>query len=567
MSSVSSTTSATVKTATTSSSVARSGLTEDEAVTLKVQPMLDKIDSINSKITTNKAKVTAYQSMQTKLQTLQTAVDALRSPVSSSSDVFKVRSATLSSSSSTAASDLMSATVATGTTTGTHSVTITQLATAERVSSATQTSKSSALNTSGVFTIGETGKTASSITVTDSMSLSDIVSAVNNQSSTTGVTASIVTVSSSTDNPQYKMLLTATDTGLPINMTTTSGTALSDLGVTGSDGTTAASVLQEAKSAILTVDGVTGITRTSNDIDDILDGVTLHLTQADASNPITMKIGNDTSSIETAISTFASAYNDWRTFVNDNQATDSTGVASSSATLFGDSNLRAASLQIDTAVNSLVNGTSLSAIGITLNSSNQLEIDSTALESALTDNFSAVQKLFEYQATTSNGDLKLTSHGSSTYTGDFTMDITTDDSGAITHVSAKDAAGKAIDLNYNGKTISGVAGTAYEGLTFYYSGATTASISVSASQGIADQMYQASDAVADKNTGSLQTVITNIQDQDTTLTTRASEIQTSANNYATFLLDQYGKLEASISAAEQTQSLLTTMMGYDTSSG
>jgi flagellar hook-associated protein 2 len=568
MATVSSTTSATpsaaaVTSSQTSSSVDRSGLSVDDVVTAKVQPYLDKIDAINTTVTSNQAKVTAYQDMQQLLTNLQNAVDALRDPANSSTDVFNQRSATLTSSdTSVSASNLMSVTVDPGTDAASHTVTVSQLASAERLSSNSVTSRTTALGESGTFSIGESGKTAANVTITADMSLNDIVTAINNNKSTTGVTASVVAISGS----NYKLVLTGADTNQTINMSTSSGTALSDLGVTQSDGSTAANVLQQAQPALLTVDGVSGIERDTNTVDDVIDGVTMNLTEADAGATVTVAIGNDTSSVSSAIQTFAESYNAWREFVSQNQATNTDGTASTSATLFGDSTLRSVSTDIDSALTSIVGSTSLGAIGISVNANNELDIDTATLMTALSTNFSAVQTLFSYTAATSSDDLSLVSHGSSTYVGNFTMNVTADSSGNITGATATDANGNTTALTYSGHIISGATGSAYAGLQFSFSGTTSESISVTANQGIADKMYQISNQAADSNIGSVQQLVSTIQTQDATLQSQASDLQVQANTYYNHLLDYYGRLEASISQADQTATLLQSLLTFNNSS-
>lgn len=467
-----------------SSSVDRSGLTEEEAVTAELSTYTDQISTLESSISSNETKIAAYQDMQALLTNLETAAEALQSSTGSSSDTFNDRTATLTSTANTsgttatAASSIMSVSVASGTTTGTHTVIVDQLATAETIASGTQSSESSALGLSGTFTIGEASGTASSITVTSGMSLQDIANAINDDSSTSGVTASIISVSGS----DYRLIVSATDDNQAITMSDSSGT-LSSLGLTDSDGSTAANVLQTEQPAILTVDGISGIERDTNDITDVLSGVTLNLTQADSNTTVTVGITNDTSSVSTAINTFVSAYNAWRTFVNDSQATNSDGTASSTATLWGDSTLRDTSLEIDSALTGLVDGNSLGAIGITLNNSNELVVDTTTLLAALSDDFSNVETLF------------------------------------------------------SGNT---------------------------SSTGIAESIYTISQTAGDPNIGTVQTLVSNLEQSDTTLTSRITDIQQEESSYETFLLDQYGNLEASISANNQTVSLLQEMMSYDT---
>ncbi len=548
----------------TSSSINRSGLTVDDVVTAKVQPLLNQIDTINASISANQTKVSAYQDMQNLLVNLQNAANTLRAPLSSTPDVFNARAASLSSNSSVSASQILSADVASGTATGSHKITVQQLATVERLGSSNQASRTNALNLTGGFTIGESGKTAATISVTADMSLNDIANAINKQTGTTGVSASVITISSSSSNPQYMLVLTGADTDQQIQMSTTSGNVLSSLGVTGSDGATAASVLQSAQPALLTVDGVPGIQRSTNDISDIIDGVTLHLTQSDPNTSITLQINNDTTSIQNAIQTFTQAYNAWRSFVAQNQATQTDGTAASGATLFGDSTLRSISTQIDSALTSYIGGISLGAIGITLNADNNLQIDSGSLSTALTNNFDQVRQLFEYTASASSPDLTLTNHGNSTYVGTFTMNVTTDSNGNVTGATATDGLGNTVPLIYNGNVISGPTGSAYAGLQFNFTGSSSESITVNTSQGLADQIYQLSANASNTTSGSVQTIVDGLNSQDSTLQARASEIQIQANNYQTFLLDQYGRLESSISQANQMQSILTQLMGYDT---
>jgi flagellar hook-associated protein 2 len=222
-------------------------------------------------------------------------------------------------------------------------------------------------------------------------------------------------------------------------------------------------------------------------------------------------------------------------------------------------------MMVDTALTSLVGSTSLAAIGLSLNSSNELEIDSTTLESALSNNLSAVQKLFSYEATTSSSDLTFSSRGTCTYSGTITLAVTTDTSGNITGVSGTDSSGNAIKFTYSGSTISGAYGSSCYGLTFTYSGSSSETITIQASQGIADQLYQDSNNLGNSSTGSVETVISNLQTEDTNYQSQVSALQEQANTYATYLLNQYGTLEAKISEANQTYSLLQEMMS-DTSS-
>ncbi|MDA8231373.1 MAG: flagellar filament capping protein FliD [Magnetospirillum sp.] len=657
------TTTNTPSTLLTSYSVDRSGLTVAQAVQLKLMPYQEQLGTLNGEIINNQTHITAYKQMQSLLQTLENsaaALDTVTNPsTGSSTDVFDNRTATLSNSDTIAASSLMSATVAAGTTTGAHQISIQQVATAERIGgSVSTTSATAALNLTGSFTIGEAGKTAATINVASTNSLSDIVNAINNQSATTGVSAQVITVASGS---QYELVLTGNDTNTTFNLTDTTGGSnpiLTGLGLAGSatgnsstytaptgggtvyingtaisiasgasvatiasdiaaqsatTGVTATTdangylvlspttsngqpvvvtsdpngimsglgiassstpLLQAPQPAILNVDGVNNIQRSTNTISDVLNGVTLNLLQADKTGTITLNINPDTNSVQTAIQSFVTAYNNWKTWVNANNATQSDGTANPNAVLFGDSTLREADTAVQNALSSIVNetptgspsgtvtGWSLGAIGITMDQNNLLQIDSATLTNALTNNFSQIQSLFEYQANTSSGDLQLADHTDATYSGTFSLNFV---NGVLTPTgSGNDASAS---FTQTGGVITGNTGTPYAGLTFNYSGTTSETITADVTQGIGDQLYQTTTNYADPNFGSIQTInIDNLVSQDANWQAQVSSLTVEMNNYENFLLIQYGSLESSISQANQTSTLLQSMMAYDTSS-
>jgi flagellar hook-associated protein 2 len=559
MTSVSSVSSSTASIVTTTSQTTDSTtLSESDVVDAAYERALEPATLLDTEISDNETKIAGYQDMQTLLQSLESSLSSLHDSTDTTNDAFSQRSAALTASSTSSTAE-MSATVAPSTATGTHEIVIEQVAAAERIAGSDVSSKTTSLGYAGTFTIGEADGSSASVTVTSDMSLSDVEDAINNQSSTTGVTASILQVSGS----QYMLVLTAQDTNQAIELASVSGTDVpQSLGLVDSSGGYV-DELQAAKPAIIDVDGVSAIQRDTNTISDVIEGVTLDLTQADASTTITMRIANDTSSVETAIDSFVTAYNNWRDYVEQNQATQTDGTASSGATLFSDSILRDANSEIENALSSLVDANSLAAIGITFDNNDNLTINQTTLESALENNFTAVQSLFDFQATISDSNLILTSHSQSSYSGSFALNVTTDGSGNITGV---DVGGDTSLFTVSGDLITGAAGTQYAGLTFYYSGQSSASVNVTISQGIGDQIYQIADGYANTLSGTLTNAISSMQNEDTDLQSRVDEITSAANTYRTFLVNQYGLLEARMSEASMTLALLKELVAYDTGS-
>ncbi|MBV5336396.1 flagellar filament capping protein FliD, partial [bacterium] len=103
--------------------------------------------------------------------------------------------------------------------------------------------------------------------------------------------------------------------------------------------------------AIIEVDGVE-ITRSSNTIDDAIDGLTLNLYEADAGEAISVEISTDLSGIKSAITDFVDAYNAYRDFaVTQQSATDENG---DETALYSDTLLRNINKQVYEALNATV---------------------------------------------------------------------------------------------------------------------------------------------------------------------------------------------------------------------
>jgi flagellar hook-associated protein 2 len=627
-----------------------------EAVTTKVQPYLDRADAVTTEINTNSSTLSAYQSMQSLLQTLQSATANLSTEATMGSNAFNARTAAMSST-GTAASDLLSVSVQSGTTTGSHTVVVDQLASAEVDTSATQTvSSSTALGYTGTFVLGESGMTAQTITITSSMSVTDIVSTINGYSDYTGVSASVVSV----DSSHSVMVLAGEDTNKPLSMKDVSGSVLTKLGMIsntitstntfsdtssalsaagsftingGTDGsgnsvsfsvsattdttlsglvdaintastsagadvtasisssgalqitTTsgtqltlsdvsgsivsavgipisgAANQAYGAQPSKVTVDGVE-VERDTNSVSDVISGITLNLNAVSTSSTITLKVQPDTAKVGSAISSFVTAYNSWESYVTANEATNSDGTASSSAVLFGNQTLREASLQVDNTLTGLFRNNSLGGLGISINSDNDLVIDSTTLSSQLSSNFTGAMYVFNAVATTSDSSLQPYGSNYSTYSGSFDMKVVTDSSGNVTGVSV---GGDSTLFTFKNNIITGASGSAYSGLSFKYSG-NGGTITVTSTQGIAAQMYQVANKYGNGTSGSVQSLISSLESQNLTLETQYNNDITAANNYASYLLSWYSTLSSQINTYGQTTEVMKLLISSGLSS-
>lgn len=526
-------------------------------ITAAVNAKLVQATTISTTITANEAKISAYQTLQTDLSTLSSGLSSLATSIVNSlaTNVFATRTATLSSTGDVSASSALSMSVSNGAATGDHTLTISQIATAHKVVGTSQSSQTDELGYSGTFSIGLEGGTTSDITIDNTMSLQDIVDSINAQTSTTNVQASIVQVASGS----YEMVLTGTEDAADITYSSTSGDdILNKLGVTDSSGTFA-DVLQTSQAAIFSLDGIS-MTRDTNDITDVLTGVTFNLLQAtpDAAT-VDISIEPDTSQIESAVETFVTNYNTFRDAVIAQQATGSDGTADSSAVLFGDGTMRDIMDALQNALNSTVGGLTMADLGLSFNEKNELELDTSTLSEILSTNLSGVTTLLSAQTKTSSSQLTVVNTGTSPQS--FTLDLTVDSDG---NLSSASVGGDSSLFTVSGTTIIGVAGTAYAGMAFTYSGSTSQSITVTSTQGIATQLYQIAKTYS-SSSGALQTLITNLTDRDDELQQKVDDIESAASAYQTQLQTQYASYQAAIESANNTLTYLKALLNSSSS--
>ncbi|SFI21217.1 flagellar hook-associated protein 2 [Bradyrhizobium sp. cf659] len=544
-------------------SVTTSGTTNSSSIdwTALIQSAVDaktaQADTISTTITNNEAKISAYQTLQSDLKTLYSGLASLSTAVvnSLSTSAFATRAASISSTGDVSASSALSMTLKSGAATGDHTLTISQLAAAQKVSGTSQSSQTDELGYSGTFSIGLEGGTTSDITITSTMSLQDVVDAINAQTSTTNVQASIVQVSSTS----FQMVLTGTEDAADITYSSTSGDdILNELGVTDSSGSFT-DVLQEAQAAEFTLDGI-AMTRDTNDISDVLSGVTFSLLQETPDGAtLNISIETDTSQIESTLETFVTNYNAFRDEVIAQQATTTDGTADSSAVLFGDGTMRNIMDALQNALNTTEGDMTMADLGLSFNESNELELDTSTLSDILSTNLSGVTKLLSAQTTTSSSQLSVVNTGTSPQS--FTLDLAVDSDGNLTSASV---GGDSSLFTISGTTIIGASGSIYAGMAFTYSGSTSQSITVTSTTGIATQLYQIAKDYS-SSTGALQTQITSLTTRDDELQQKVDDINSAASTLQSQLETQYAKYQAAIESANSTLDYLKALLNSSSS--
>ncbi|MFZ0963305.1 MAG: flagellar filament capping protein FliD [Terriglobia bacterium] len=229
--------------------------------------------------------------------------------------------------------------------------------------------------------------------------LAGLASYINNQPNL-GVTASVVTTASGASLalvPQSSgaagVITISDDTtgsgngmGFPNSYDPASPPAKNGMGFTDA---------VDGKDAALTVDGIP-IDSASNTVTGVIPGVTLTLS-GPSSTPVTLQISPDLTPIATDINNFVSSWNTLIQAVNAGiQTNGSTGAAGA---LSGDTSVDFVQQELLSALSSSMSGNNgvvnLQSIGIEMNDDGTLSVDSTTLNEALQNNFSAVQNLFQ----------------------------------------------------------------------------------------------------------------------------------------------------------------------------
>lgn len=330
-------------------------------------------------------QLTTLQSQDTVLSSIGTDLSSLATSLQPLTDFDGVFAEKQGSSSNTDVLTLSSA--ATTAIAGSHTVSVTSLATTSSWVSSTVASAGDTL--SGSLTIGSTTFDTDTDGDNTLTSLSAAINAAN-----IGVNASVIT-----DSSGSRLSLVSTTSGAAgqLSVTATDASGASPLTDASSSSTTAGAMSftnpQVGTDAQLTVDGVS-ITSGSNTISNAIPGVTFVITAASTS-PVQVEITNDNADIESAVSSFVTAYNKVAADITTQEGNDSSGNAEP---LYGSPTL---SLLQSTLSSALFGGTAsgsignITQLGLTVNSDGTLSLDTDTLDSALNSDFSDVTGFFQ----------------------------------------------------------------------------------------------------------------------------------------------------------------------------
>jgi flagellar hook-associated protein 2 len=348
-----------------------------------------------------KNQLTALQSKDAALSSLGTQLSTLVTDLQALTDFSGALSYKTGSSSDTNVLSLSSANAQA--VAGTHTVTVQNLA-------QTSSAASDAVSASDVLTGSITFKVGNGVWQTVSVgdsstpaTLSGLAAAINGAG--LGVTAGVL----KNANGTARLSLVSKTDGVAGRITIAdaannpaSPTSLADVATPDANTGLGLSTIQDGKDATLTVDGVT-VTSASNTVTDAIPGVTFQIlstgSSGTGSNPETVQIviDNDTSSIESAITTFVNDYNATIKSINTQEGKDASGNAEPLAGTAVLAQLQGGLLSALSSTFGSGTINSLIALGITASASadGTLKLDSDTLASALNSHFDDVVSFFQ----------------------------------------------------------------------------------------------------------------------------------------------------------------------------
>ena len=319
------------------------------------------------------AQLSAYGQLKSALSSFQDAMDEL-----GATDAFKIYAATSADESALEVSANSSASL------GTYNVRVERLAANHKMASAEFADTTTFGGTAGdslSIQVGSLGSNSITVDLSTAMSMEDIRDQINNAADNPGVTATII----NGNNGNQKLILTADETGSSSAISLSYGGSI-DASTFGMQTLNDIGGDLSLLDSEISVDGYS-ITRSTNTLTDVIQGVTLDLQSARPGVDIQVTVERDISAVEESVQGFADAYNDLRSTIR---------------------SLREGQLEADSTLLSIERGllgilnnptasgtfSHLTEIGVSIQKDGTMSVNNSRLGEALNADYSAVAELF-----------------------------------------------------------------------------------------------------------------------------------------------------------------------------
>ncbi|MCL6609014.1 MAG: flagellar filament capping protein FliD [Geminicoccaceae bacterium] len=507
---------------------------------------------IEQRIARNEARAAALEELRGLLGRLRDAVEGLRNPpgvLGLERNLFERKDAFLTTAGPLPAGEIVGVQAGARAQPQRFTLEVERIATAHKIradaAAAADQTLADAFNGgaafAGSFTIGLVGGPSATIAVEGSMTLAQLRDAIESQSGTTGVRASLLTVGPG----DVRLVLSARETGKAITLAAAGDEVLERIGLTA--GGAVKHELVAARTARFSIDGQV-LERQGNLVGDALPGVTLNLFRSAPGQPVEVSVEPATAGVREAVRAFVDAYNALKAFAQKHQAVGEDGKVAADAVLFGDRLLRGALAEVDSILGSRVEGVAsgsfdqLAAIGIRRDASGRLTLDEGKLDRALADDLDKIRDLFEFRASSSSAELRVIGRSNQITDRSFTVAITDADGDGIPEAATLDGVAAVVE----GRRIKGAAGTAYDGLELAWVGTGSQSVDVSFTQGLADRLFNALDRLADAARGTIGREAAAIGEDNRRLAGEIERIDQRVERYRQELYEKFAKLEQTL---------------------
>jgi len=342
-----------------------------QLVSAERAPTANRIDTLERK---TKAEISAFGSLRSAFDGLRSALTRLRS-----GDTSEARKATVQAEAAFTATATTSAAI------GTYSIEVIARASAHKLASAAFATAETAVGT-GHLTIASGDTTLEVDIDAEHATLQGVRDAINKAAQGKGVAATIVQAD---DGAHLVLSAAATGAGNALRITASGG----DGGLAAfAYAPPAASTMQQLQAAADARIKVDGFERSSptDSIGDMIQGVTLTVTDAAPGTVKTLTVAADTSVLRTAAKSFVSAYNASINTIGSVTRYDAgTKVA---AALNGDALMRGVNQDLRSQLGNAVSD--LKALGITIEANGTLKLDDAAFDAGMAKDPAVARRLF-----------------------------------------------------------------------------------------------------------------------------------------------------------------------------
>lgn len=306
------------------------------------------------------------------------------------------------------------------------------------------------------------------------------------------------------------------------------------------------------------------MSKSSNSITDVLDGVTIDLLSAEAGEEIEVTITNNVDAVKGKIQSLVDAYNSLVQDISTFTAYDEENEAA--APLLGDGFLTGIRSTLAAIVSSTVVQLpdsaiydSLASAGVQSSTRGLLTIDDEDLDEALENNFDDIVNLFTQSFTSEDSKIFVVNTDYTTLGGEYNLVVNYDASGKMTSATI-DGVAATID----GDLIRGADGTAVEGLVLGFtspgSGPGTVDTTIRLGKGAAQMIASEANRISDPDDGSIETAMQNIQTQNENLDRQIESWERRLEEIESQYRRQFSALETTLSRLSNQSSYLSAVL-------